>query len=87
MLIDPLTPCFQGPGSINFKNIFPKQAEFLYSIDNPAFTVKPSEIIPAKKATVIAVSYKEDASKPRTAKLTVTCPSETQTPWVFYLRA
>lgn len=77
----------QGAIAVPWKNIFAKQAEFFYTVDNPAFAVKNSEVLPAKKPTSIAVSYKEDPSKPRTAKLTVSCPAETANPWVFYLQA
>lgn len=77
----------QGAAQIPWKNIFAKQAEFFYSVDNPAFSVKASESLAAKKTTSIAVSYKEDPSKPRTAKLTISCPGETSSPWMFYLQA
>ena len=77
----------QGAASISFKNIFTKQVEVFYSVDNLAFSVKASEILPAKKATSIAVTYKEDPTKPRTGKLTIMCPGETPSPWVHYLRA
>ena len=83
--------CGKGSGLVAFKNVFPQEAEFLYSIDNPAFTVaKPSEKIPSKKPTSISVSFKPDPAKgatQRTGKLTVACPSQTSSPWVFYLQA
>ena len=77
----------QGTAQIPWKNVFTKQVEFFYSVDNTAFTVKASESLPAKKTTNIAVAYKEDPSKPRTAKLMVSCPGEAPMPWVFYLQA
>ena len=77
----------QGVVQVQWKNIFTKQVEFFYSVDNPAFSVKASESLPAKKTTSIAVTYKEDPSKPRTAKLTVASPGEAPSPWVFYLQA
>ncbi|KAK9824158.1 hypothetical protein WJX72_008157 [[Myrmecia] bisecta] len=89
-----IPPKPQGPidmvknaGSVPFKNIFSKPAEFMFTVDNPAFVVKPSEAIPAKKSINIGITFKEDPSKPKTGKLTVSCPSETSSPWVFYLRA
>lgn len=77
----------QGSAQIPWKNIFNKQVEFFYSVDNPAFSVKTSETLAAKKATTVAVNYKEDANKPRTAKLVIACPAEAATSWVFYLQA
>jgi hydrocephalus-inducing protein len=69
----------------------PQDAEFQYSIDNPAFTVaKATEKIGAKKPTNISVSFKPDPAKGltmRTGKLTVACPVQTTSPWVFYLQA
>eukprot|EP00955_Chlamydomonas_euryale_P115431 366348-Chlamydomonas_euryale.AAC.12 len=83
--------CGKGSGSVPFKNVFDRDAEFLYSVDNPAFAVsKPSEKVPAKKATNIAVAFKPDPAKgatTRTGKLTVACPSMSSSPWVFYLQA
>lgn len=59
----------------------------LHRVDNPSFTVKPSERVPAKKATTISITFKPaDPSKPRTGKLTVTCPSQTSVAWVYYLQ-
>ena len=59
-----------------------------YSVDNPSFTVKPAERVLAKKATTIAIAFKpSDPSKPRTGKLTVTCPLQTSVSWVYYLQA
>ncbi len=61
------------------------------SVDNAAFQVKPSEKVAAKKPTSISVSFKPDPkvtpNPSRTAKLTVTCPSQTSVSWVFYLQA
>ncbi len=94
--------------------MFPVEAEFLFSVDNPAFVVRPSEKLGPKKATAIAIVYKPDtsasvgassvkgldkaaaaaaaasASVPRmppsrTGKLTVSCPKQTSSQWVFYL--
>ncbi len=77
----------QGTVQIPWKNVFSKQVEFVYLVDNPAFSVKASESLAAKKTTNVAVTYKEDPSKPRTAKLMISCPGEAPSPWVFYLQA
>lgn len=110
-----LCACLQGSASIQFRNVFSIDAEFFYSVDNPAFSVaKASEKLPAKKPVSISISYKLDSptkaaggagadrgasagkEKPevvaptplsRTGKLTVTCPKQTSTQWVFYLQA
>jgi hypothetical protein len=58
------------------------------SVDNPAFMVKPSEKVPAKKTTTVGITYRpSDPSKPRTGKLTITCPSQAGVAWVYYLQA
>ena len=70
-----------------------QEGEFFYSVDNTAFTVKPSEKIASKKVTNIGITYKVDPkvdpTKPvlRTGKLTVMCPSQTPSAWVYYLQA
>eukprot|EP00798_Chlamydomonas_sp_ICE-L_P006741 gene6741-3411_t len=80
--------CGKGSGQVPFTNVFTSEAEFLFSVDNPAFTVKPSEKIGSKKQTNISVSFKPlDPSKPRSGKLTVTCPSQASVAWVYYLQA
>lgn len=83
--------CGKGSGVVPFTNVFPTEAEFQYSLDNPAFAVaKPSEKIGSKKTTNITVSFKPDPAKgltARTGKLTVACPSQTSSPWVYYLQA
>ena len=89
-----LPPRPQGPidiakagGSIPFKNVFPAAAEFTYVVDNPAFSVRAGETLPAKKATAIAVVFKDAGTAVHTARLSVACPTRSATPWVFYLRA
>jgi len=80
-----LPPRPQGPiaikagasASVNFKNVFQAQAEFSFVCDSPAFTVaKPKEVIPPKKPTAIAVSYKppEGHTGKLSGKLTVSTP-------------
>jgi len=62
-----LPPRPQGPivikagasAQVNFKNVFQQQAEFSFVSDSAAFTVaKPKEVVPPKKPTAIAVSFK-----------------------------
>jgi hydrocephalus-inducing protein len=56
----PLGPIMlaKNAGTVAFKNVFSSEAEFLYAVDNPAFSVKPGEKIGAKKSVSIAVTYK-----------------------------
>jgi hydrocephalus-inducing protein len=94
----------KGSAAVPFRNVFASEAEFFYSVDNPAFVVaKTSEKLQPKKPVTITVSYKPDAAAKtasaaggsdaaaaghaRTGKLTVTCPKQTSTQWVFYLQA
>jgi len=103
----------KGTGTIPFRNVFTQEAEFLYSVDNPAFVLaKSSEKIPPKKAISISISYKPEAAAKvaakggaaaaaveaaaaaaaagppsRMGKLTVSCPKQTGSQWVFYLQA
>jgi hydrocephalus-inducing protein len=97
----------KGSAAVPFRNVFASEAEFFYSVDNPAFVVaKPSEKLQPKKPVTITVSYKHDAASKaaatagggsggdaasaahgKTGKLTVTCPKQTSTQWVFYLQA
>lgn len=74
-----------GAAKIDFKNVFASDADFMMSCDNPSFTVKPSEKIGSKKAIQIAVAYKEVPGASNNGRLTVTCPSLTQSTWVYYL--
>jgi hydrocephalus-inducing protein len=75
---------------VPFRNVFAVEAEFVFSTDNPAFAVvRASERLAPKKPAAITVSYKPTgvAGAPRTGKLTVVCPKQTSTQWVFYLAA
>jgi hydrocephalus-inducing protein len=75
--------------TVPFRNVFAVEAEFMFTIsDSPAFTVvRPSERLAPKKPASIAVTYKAAPSAARTAKLTITCPKQTSTQWVYYLQA
>ncbi|KXZ49496.1 hypothetical protein GPECTOR_21g722 [Gonium pectorale] len=78
----------KGSAVLPFTNVFTADAEFSLAVDNPAFVVKASEKIASKKTANIAVSFKPaDATKPRTGKLTISCPAQTSCQWVYYLQA
>jgi hydrocephalus-inducing protein len=84
----------QGPveiagssASVSHKNVFLQDATFHFSCDNPAFTVKPSELIKSKQSVNVNIAFKEQPGLPRTGKLTIACPDQTPSPWVYYLRA
>jgi len=84
----------QGPvefggasASVAHKNVFLQDATFHFSCDNPAFTVKPSELIKSKQSVNVAIAFKEAPGLPRTGKLTIACPDHTPSPWIYYLRA
>lgn len=78
----------KGSAALPFTNVFGADAEFLLAVDNPAFIVKAAEKIGSKKSANIGIQFKPaDASKPRTGKLTISCPSQTSSQWVYYLQA
>ncbi len=53
----------KGPGAVPFRNVFPREAEFTYSVDNPAFVLgRTSEKLGPKKATAIAVAFRPEAA-------------------------
>lgn len=97
---------------VQFRNVFGVDAEFFYSVDNPAFVLgKASEKLSAKKPVSISINFKPDAASKsasdravsagkeksetsvqagpfsRAGKLTISCPKQTSTQWVFYLQA
>ncbi|KAK9832952.1 hypothetical protein WJX74_002566 [Apatococcus lobatus] len=77
----------KGAGSITFTNVFLKQATFSIAVDNPAFVVKASETIAAKKSVQVTIGVtKEAAGQILLGRLTITCPAETPAVWTFYLR-
>ena len=78
----------KGTGSITFTNVLPRQATFSLSVDNPAFVVKASETIAAKKSCQLTISTSKDGgSQPAIGRLTISCPAETTAVWTFYLRS
>jgi hypothetical protein len=78
------------PVSINFRNVFNEEKEFVVSTDVPqAFFIAPVGVLKVAKKTTqaLTVTYKAptDGSSPR-GKLIVSCPSAPGQPsWVFYL--
>jgi hydrocephalus-inducing protein len=78
------------PVSINFRNVFNEEREFVVSTDVPqAFSISPVGVLKVAKKTTqaLSVTYKapSDGSSPR-GKLIVSCPSAPGEPsWVFYL--
>ncbi|CAK4295658.1 unnamed protein product [Aphanomyces euteiches] len=89
-----IPPLPQGPFSfastkeIEFKNVFNSAKEFIFTVDNPAFSVNTKQAtIPAKSTKAVVVKV-EDASKPVAGKLLITCPALVDLPpWVYYLEA
>jgi hypothetical protein len=80
----------QGSAIVNFRNVFSVDADFQYSVDNPAFVLaKSGERLAAKKPASLGISYHrpEGSSGPSVGKLTVSCPKHTATQWIFYLQA
>ncbi|KAG2489301.1 hypothetical protein HYH03_012133 [Edaphochlamys debaryana] len=78
----------KGSAALPFANVFAADAEFQLAVDNPAFLVKPSERIGAKKSANIGIQFKPaNPGAPRTGKLTISCPAQTQSQWVYYLQA
>lgn len=54
----PITIRPGAPACVPFKNVFSSSTTFNFAVDNPAFSVKASEVIPSKKAIQILVSFK-----------------------------
>lgn len=96
-----LPPKPQGPHTIKaggftqipFKNIFSQTTTFTFHVDNPVFTVKPSEAIRAKKTHSIVVSFdgnQGDTKAVRMGRLLVTCARSAgcnnNLVWTFYLK-
>ena len=78
----------KGSGSISFTNVLPKQATFSFAMDNPAFLVKASETIAAKKSCQVSISTSKDAAgQAAIGRLTISCPAETTAVWTYYLRS
>lgn len=83
----------QGPiilsgdsGTLSFKNVLTQEAKFSFVVDNPNFSVKQEETIPAKKTISVKVSFKSSDEHPKTGKVIVSC-AETPSTWVYYLKS
>jgi hypothetical protein len=82
-----------GSASIDFRNVFNEDRDFLVSTDNPAvFAPTPAGAVrvPKKGSLALAVRYTPPAGGSAAdvgGKLVVACPSLPEVPpWVFYLR-
>lgn len=76
--------------SIPFKNVFPRETVFHLSVDNSAFSVNPTEKLPAKRSANLSVSFKDakGGSSSRRCRLTVTAEgADPSACWVFYIQA
>jgi len=78
--------CLGGKGTINFRNVFNDVVEYVYMVDNHAFTVSKGEKMTPKNPTKIGVTYKNIPSSPSNGKLTITCPTYGPWVWLFYLQ-
>lgn len=96
-----LEPKPQGPyvikagGSINIphRNIFHQTKQFSFSVDNPAFTVKPGDNLKPRKIYNILVHFdakQADTSLTKVGKLIVTCVKSggntSNVKWTYYLK-
>lgn len=53
----------QGATSIPFRNVFPRETDFSFTLDNPAFSLgRVAEKLGPKKSTSICVTFKPDGS-------------------------
>ena len=80
-----------GSKDIAIRNVFATDREYLFTVDNPAFTVgAPKATIKAKDSTNCSVKYAlsdKATGGVETGKLFVSCPAvPDMPPWVFYLR-
>lgn len=96
-----LEPKPQGPytikagGSINipFRNIFHQTKQFSFSVDNPAFTVKPGDNLKPRKIYNILVHFdakQADTSLAKVGKLIVSSVKSggatSSVKWTYYLK-
>lgn len=81
---------FSGTHELAFKNVFREALEFVFSVDNPNFSVNPAvQTIASKTSKPVTIKSVDGGSSSRTTgKLLVTCPKlPDMPPWVFYLEA
>ena len=90
-----VAPQPQGPfvikagasAAIPFKNVFNKALDYVFTCDNVAFQVKPSENIAPKKPTSIAVTFKPaNAGEVIMGRLSVRSKDPDSPTWVFFLK-
>lgn len=86
-------PIPQGPiiikgagGMVNFRNVFTDPVEYIFQVDNIAFTVGKGEKMPPKKPTKIKVAFKSVPGAAPNGKLMVSCPAYGPWIWIFYLQ-
>lgn len=79
--------------SIPFKNVFPQATQFTFHVDNPVFSVKPTETIRAKKLHNVVVTFdgnQGNAKTTRMGRLVVASASSAglthNIEWVYYLK-
>ncbi|KAJ3106206.1 hypothetical protein HDU97_006839 [Phlyctochytrium planicorne] len=89
----PITIRQGSTASVPFKNVFTSSATFNFVVDNPAFSVKASELIGAKKVITMVIQAHaptpSSSNEPRSAKvgkLTVTHKGGSNVSWIYYLR-
>nr|XP_032813560.1 hydrocephalus-inducing protein homolog isoform X3 [Petromyzon marinus] len=74
--------------SVPFKNVFAQTASFMAAVDSPAFSVRAAgEAVRPKRTITIVVGFEgAPGAAPVTARLTVSCPQQPASSWIFYLR-
>ena len=74
---------------VPFKNTQSETTKYVFSLDNPAFSVKPDEELKAKETKDIVIKYDQNSDAVvRTARLLVTCMAGPckGTTFVFYIK-
>ncbi|KAJ3416712.1 hypothetical protein HDV05_000542 [Chytridiales sp. JEL 0842] len=88
----PITIKMGSSATVPFKNVFAHPATFNFVVDNPAFSVKATESIGAKKVVSMVITAHAptpNAGEPKgvkVGKLTVTHKGGSNVSWVYYLR-
>lgn len=79
--------------SIPFKNVFPQATQFTFHVDNPVFSVKPTETVRAKKVHNVVVTFdgnQGNAKTTRMGRLVIASASSASLThnieWVYYLK-
>ncbi|KAJ3215867.1 hypothetical protein HDU67_010224 [Dinochytrium kinnereticum] len=89
----PITIKQGSTASVPFKNVFSTSATFNFVVDNPAFSVKATETIGAKKVITMVIqahaptpSAQNEPRSAKVGKLTVTHKGGSNVSWIYYLR-